>query len=102
MIRVGAGGHALHLLQAVIGLTGRVHVVDQVDQRRLHPCEHADLQVLVALRVVTAFIGGQQLDLGGSDVHVLGGHYVAGRLRVLAASRQVHAAAQAADAAGHL
>ncbi len=60
LVRVGARCHALHLLQAIIGLTGRVHVVDQVDQRRLHPREHADLQVLVALRVVTAFVGGEQ------------------------------------------
>lgn len=102
LVRVGARRHALHLLQAIIGLTGRVHVVDQVDQRRLHPREHADLQVLVALRVVAALVGGQQLDLGGGDVHVLGGHHVAGRLRVLAPGGQVHAAAKAADAAGHL
>ncbi|HDS1369734.1 TPA: hypothetical protein ACG4ML_004103 [Stenotrophomonas maltophilia] len=37
----------MHLLKTIIGLTGRAHAVDQVDQWRLHPWKYDSLEIAV-------------------------------------------------------
>ncbi|MFS5596690.1 hypothetical protein V2V61_11075, partial [Streptococcus agalactiae] len=85
LVRADVRAHASHLLKTDVGLSGCVHIVDEVDEGRLHPREHADLQIVVAPRGVPDFVGGERLGLRGAGVGVLGYHDVAGNLAAGAA-----------------